>query len=84
MGQSSSSDADSHSASQEIPCPERNMKVHYCACCHNVDITECTARPRWLSRVSLLSFSTLRNIPGSHLRGHTLQVVNVGYFHKTL
>lgn len=67
-GQSSSSDADSHYDSQEIPCPERNMKVHYCVCCHNGDITECTARPRWLSRVSLLSFSTLRNIPGSHLR----------------
>ena len=68
MGHSYSWDAESHSASQEIPCPVRNMKVHHCAFFHNGDITECTARPRWLPRVSLLSSSTHRNIPGSHLR----------------
>jgi len=62
----SSSDADSYSDSQEIPCPVRNMKVHHCAFFHNGDITECTTRPRWLSRVPLFSSSTHRDIPGSH------------------
>jgi hypothetical protein len=37
--------------------------VQHCVCFQNGDITECTTRPRWLSRVSLLSSSTLRNIP---------------------